>query len=427
MSRILFDDSLPALVEVAREVLGQERLAKVLAFREPAGRLSLLYDGALPETEKRELAARLRERLGGYARADLLVADREDEIALPLFREELCQWVRFGDSDVRLIDRRIVGGDWLGRVSPKARPPRFVFASLKGGVGRTTALCLAALRLTRMGNNVLVVDLDLEAPGAGSLLLEEEQLPRLGMVDVLAEGVLSDVTGSLVDDLVASRPSLGGRLDVVPVFGRSSLERPEAFLSKLSRSMLDLGPGGTRLGLSAKIRSCLEEITARRSYDTVFIDSRAGLAELSAGPLLHLGATLLLFGSAQQQTIDGYRFLFAHLATLIEPGQESPWQNLRVVQAKAASKERQLWFREEMHALFQRYLYEELGEGDLVGFNHDVDDPDGPHFPIPIALNPVFADWSPRDTALADETFEATFGRIFQEIDRHLADRSYGS
>lgn len=62
-----------------------------------------------------------------------------------------------------------------------------------------------------------------------------------------------------------------------------------------------------------------------------------------------------------------------------------------------------------------------------MGFNFDVDDPEGPHFPISIALNPVFADWSPRDADLADETYEATFGSIFQEIDRLLSDRNYGS
>lgn len=426
MKRILFDDSLPALMAAAEEVIGTERLSQTIALREPAGRLSLLYDGVLENDEKSRLRDLLGARLGDYARRDFLVADKTDDIAQPLFEDPQQQWVRIEEREVRLIDRRIVGGDWLGSLSPKAWPPRFVFSSLKGGVGRTTALCLAAINLTRLGRNILVVDLDLEAPGAGALLLNEAQLPRLGMVDYLAEVVLSEESGSLIEDLVASGTGAGGRLDVVPAFGRSSLQRPEEFLSKLARAMLDIGPA-SKLVVSAKIRKCLEEITVQRNYDAVFIDSRAGLAELSAGPLLHLGATLLLFGSAQQQTIDGYRFLFAHLATLIEPGKGSPWENLRVVHAKIASKEKQRWFREEMHSLFQKYLYEELGGGELVGFNFDVEDTEGPHFPIPIALNPVLADWSPQDADIAEETYEAAFGSFFKELERLLEERSHES
>ena len=39
------------------------------------------------------------------------------------------------------------------------------FYSFKGGVGRTLALMNVAYRLVSEGNNVTVVDFDLEAPG----------------------------------------------------------------------------------------------------------------------------------------------------------------------------------------------------------------------------------------------------------------------
>lgn len=423
----MFDDSLPTLLGAAIEVLGG--LERLTVLREPAGRLSVLYDGYLETTTRERLADLLDQRLGKYARRDFLVADRSDDLAASLFDESRRQWIHFGNDTVPIIDRRIVGGDWLGQPAGESFPPRFVFSSFKGGVGRSTALSCAARDLARSGRNVLVVDLDLEAPGIGTLLLDEESLPRLGMIDYLTEILLSDGMGPAVDELVSvniGSSRSGGRLEVLPAFGRSSLQRPEDFMSKLARAMLDVGPDGTPLPVGEKIRRCLDRITAEREYDVVLIDSRAGLAELSAGPILHLGATILLFGNAHQQTIDGIRFLFAHLATLTDPGKGSLWDNLRVVQAKTASKEKQRWFREEMHALFQKYLYEELAGEVLLGFNFDVDDPDSPHFPIPIPLNPVFADWSPRDSDIADETFESTFGSFIKALRQLLADKNHG-
>src|SRR5690606_11833904 len=76
---------------------------------------------------------------------------------------------------VRLIERRIVGQDWLQppREPLEGAPPVVVFASHKGGVGRSTALAVAAAAFSESGLNVLVIDLDLEAPGLGDMLLTE--------------------------------------------------------------------------------------------------------------------------------------------------------------------------------------------------------------------------------------------------------------
>jgi hypothetical protein len=73
----------------------------------------------------------------------------------------------------------------------------------------------------------------------------------------------------------------------------------------------------------------------------VFIDSRAGLSELAAPAVLGLGATVLLFGTAQKQTIEGYRALFAALQLLAQrdkaQGRDTEWRTmLRPVYAKAS-------------------------------------------------------------------------------------------
>jgi CobQ/CobB/MinD/ParA nucleotide binding domain len=426
---MLFDDSFEALLDEVRRVLGDEALDKTVVHREAAGRLAFFYDGELPSDKTEALEKALRERLGPYARPDRLVADRREPAVERMLDETPRQWLPpHGDRRIRYVDRRIVGVDWLAGPPTDEEPasPRFVFASLKGGVGRTTALCVAATDLARHGKNILVVDLDLEAPGVGSLLLGEDDAPRLGSIDYLVESTVvePDRLSLLIPHLVApsfhTRPE-GGRIDVVPAFG--SATKPENYLGKLARALLDVGPDGTVLPVRMKISRLLDALTSGHSYDAVVIDARAGLGELAAGPLLGLGATVLLFGTAQRQTLQDYRLLFAHLASMVEPAPEagSPWDTLRVVLAKAAPDARQnQWFLEELYALFQEYLYEEQ-EG-LEGFNFREDDPAAPHYPVPIAMNPLFADWDPtrRPDDLTQPFYESSFRPFLDDLYRRI-------
>lgn len=53
---------------------------------------------------------------------------------------------------IRLIDRRLAGQDWLMRAVKLAdKPRRLVFYSIKGGVGRSTALAITAADLAARG------------------------------------------------------------------------------------------------------------------------------------------------------------------------------------------------------------------------------------------------------------------------------------
>ena len=63
------------------------------------------------------------------------------------------------------------------------------FYSYKGGVGRTTTLALTALQIARKGKKVVVIDMDLEAPGLSTILKQEDgiEYPKYGVVDFLVE------------------------------------------------------------------------------------------------------------------------------------------------------------------------------------------------------------------------------------------------
>lgn len=70
---------------------------------------------------------------------------------------------------------------------PISRPRRVVFYSYKGGVGRTTALVHTAFHLARANKRVVVVDLDVEAPGVHHLVPPTDGSVEAGVVDYLWE------------------------------------------------------------------------------------------------------------------------------------------------------------------------------------------------------------------------------------------------
>lgn len=419
---VRYDESFERLAEAVESTLGLEALVRGVVLREAAGRLAFVCGDEITQNQKEALSLKLADRLGLYAREDRVLVESDSPGAKRLLDERPARWLRYHDRLIRCVDRRIVGADWIGGpLETEQAPPRFVFSSLKGGVGRSTALCIVASELARRGKNVLVIDLDLEAPGVGSFLLPTEAQPDFGTIDYLAEACLSRDLSELVPRMIGTSPltSQGGRIDVVPAVGRTT--RPEHFLGKLSQAMLDAAPEGTNLTLKTKAAQLVDQVVDRSTYDVVLVDARAGLSEITAAPLLGLGATVLLFGTAQQQTIDGFRFLFAHLASLVPPEQASPWEFLQMVQAKATADEAtNQWYLEELHSLFEEHLYEE--QENLEGFNFDITDPDAPHYPVAVAMNPLFATWDParRPTDLSQVIHEASFAPLVLTITRRL-------
>jgi hypothetical protein len=420
---IRFDDSLPILVAQLETHLGAACLEGGVVLREASGRLAFFAHEDLGADRMVLVSEALRGALGPYAREDRVLADRSSPGTAHIRTDPATCLVHVGDRTIRYLDRRIVGADWVrGPETAPASIRPFVFSSLKGGVGRSTALSVVAAEQARKGRNVLVVDMDLEAPGIGSILLDPDRRPRFGAIDYLAETGLGRIEDADLSDFIGTSAltSGAGLVDVMPVAGTTSDEAPANFLSKLSRAMQDgIGDDGGAISLREKTRGMIHRISGRRSYDLVLVDARAGMAELAAGPLLGLGATVFLFGTAQRQTIEGYKYLLAHLSTLTPPIGESPWQQLRVVHAKASlSDQANALFTEDVWGLFTEYLYEQI-EG-LEGFNFDVNDPQAPHHPIPIPFDTRFVDWDPvqRPTELTQNFYQSTFGTFNAAFDK---------
>ena len=407
---IFFDESLPTFVRALAEHLGADVLKQGLIVRDSTGRLRFLTSEVPPSEERRvDIEERIAGVLGAYARRDGAIAFKDEPGVQQLLKDPEAFPMREGALTFRLLDSRIVGSAWLNALPEEtAKPPRIVFASLKGGVGRSTALAVAASDLARRNKNILVVDLDLEAPGVGDMLLDVERMPHFGSVDYLVENGLGGITDRYLSDFIGTSPLTtpgGGRVDVLPALGKDAIENPSNTLPKLSRAMIeDIGSEGISVPVGAQIADMIRRFTRRDSYDVVLIDSRAGLSELAAPAILGLGANVLLFGTAQRQTIQGYAALFAGLKLLadrdIMAQRRAEWRlSFKAVYAKAGLDESAgARYRDELYELFADNLYDEddnqqSNPDDAISF--DIDDADAPHWPLIVPFSQSFVDFDP--------------------------------
>ncbi len=420
----LFDDSLPRLVETLTDLTNRDFVGSGTVLRDASGRLSFVANRAPKDDAEREkLGQALIKSLGAYARTDRPISFRGDGGTEPLLTAAERLPIQVGDGFYHLLDRRIVGSGWLDAPTVvQTEPPRVVFATLKGGVGRSTALAIAAADLARRNRNVLVVDLDLEAPGLGDLLLDEDRTPEFGAIDYLVENGIGGVLDSSLNAYIGSSgltAAGGGRVDVLPALGRRSLAYPQNVLAKLSRAMIDDIINDRTVSVAEKISSMISRITEREQYDAVFIDSRAGLSELAAPAVLGLGATVLLFGTAQKQTIEGYRVLFAALQLLAQrdAGQErdTEWRTmLRPVYAKASLNPNvSNRFVDDIYELYSAHIYdaESNGEDASEPLRFARDDMAAPHWPLIVPFSQAFVDFDPGrlPDQLTQSFYEQTF------------------
>ena len=115
-----------------------------------------------------------------------------------------------------------------------------------------------------------------------------------------------------------------GRLDVVPAFGRRCINNPGGILSKLSRIVVEGPDAGHGRTFGERVAQLVSTLEAALDYDVVLIDARAGLSEISAAPLLALGADVLLFmGDSSQSFLTYLRLTFPPAALLTDARRHS--------------------------------------------------------------------------------------------------------
>jgi len=173
-------------------------------------------------------------------------------------------------------------------------PIKVTFYSVRGGVGRSTALGYAAQILSSRGRRVVCVDLDLEAPGLASLFgVDREIAEGQGVVPLLIaldRNELPDVTSHLI------RISKSDELYCLPA-GRPNAE--------YARLLQFIQPTAWYAEERNPLRELVNAISTKLPFkpDVIMFDSRTGLSEISAPLLFELSdlAVIVFFPHPQAQ------------------------------------------------------------------------------------------------------------------------------
>lgn len=399
MNKILFHEALGKVIEFVEEnyaVLGNEPVL----IRDVYGRISVILQSK-KKKQHQKLAKQLFDILGNYAYAeDGIFIYSEDLAAVSSLINSPDKMLIPGKSQpIYLLDRQITGQDWLRQPiqSQGEHPPRATLFGIKGGVGRSTALAIWAWHLANLGKKVLVVDLDLESPGIGQILLPQERLPDFGVVDWLVEQAVGQADDGLLLDMVASSPlaaATEGTVRVVPTAG----SKEQDYLAKLSRVYLDIHQDSKVLDFAHRLAHMLQQLEAREKPDVVLLDSRAGIHDIAAIAITRLTNMAFLFAVNTPQTWQAYRHLLRHW---------QKWnvnlmafrQNLKMVAGMVPETERMDYLtrcRESAYSLFLETIYEETAAEDLDTFNFDLNDDAAPHFPLEILWNRAFQEFNPQ-------------------------------
>jgi cellulose biosynthesis protein BcsQ len=155
-------------------------------------------------------------------------------------------------------------------------PITATFYSLRGGVGRSTALAYTAAILAANGRKVVCVDMDLEAPGLPALFGRDNEVTEgFGLVPLLIEldqGGEPDITKHLL------RISDSDDLYCLPA------GKPDAAYARL---LGFIDPASWYREEHNPLRELLARLKDKLSFrpDVILIDSRTGISPIS-GPLL---------------------------------------------------------------------------------------------------------------------------------------------
>lgn len=410
-----FDQIMPAIHDwlqinhdFLRSFLGQED-SWLLINRDLNGRVRLVLPERIQSDEQHHahwtgLAAQLMQRLGahGYPQGAAILFEKHQTLA----RHGASSYPVDGLTNAWVVDRLATETNWT-HIEPETEGvPRIVFFSIKGGVGRSTALAATAWHLAQAGKRVLVLDLDLESPGLSSALLPSDRQPMYGITDWLVEDLVDNSETVFSNMVATSNLSHDGEIHVIPAHGSDHGE----YIAKLGRVwMPKLRADGTREPWPARLQRMLHALETQIQPDVVLIDSRSGIDEIASACITELGANLiLLFALEGEQTWNGYRMLFEQwLHAGVAPQIRERLQVVGAVIPELGRTGYLASLREHSYQVFVDTLYDEiapikLGVGRALdgtwrvgglaeGYNFDEADDSAPHAPWGVNWHRSFA------------------------------------
>ena len=294
------------ILPIARRVVGAAVAGSppraVTLIRDLKGRIAVFieFDGDPDSTLTAKLEADLTAALGAFWSGRLWLDHPRATSVVRSFgamvRRESTAMDAVGGAEPftwNLVDRTYSKRGWIERRAPPwpmpNRNPAIVsFYSFKGGVGRSTALAASAMILARAGKKVVVVDLDLEAPGVFTLLDPASNVDE-GIVDYLVHKAVDDEEYrlELCERKITDAALIGETGTPIVVLPAGRID--SGYIDKIAR--VDINGDEAFTGLE----SLLKEIKRAHSPDFIFLDVRAGLHDIGGLSLNALSHLNLLF------------------------------------------------------------------------------------------------------------------------------------
>jgi hypothetical protein len=418
-----FDEIVPQLCEsLADQAENLSKIEKLIVNRDVNGRVRLIAGERLEDNAKAvralgDIAGSFKLRLGErLADKNTIIYEASPDDTI----KDVPHFPLTNYPNVIIADRLLAGNNWTN-IAAAPHTHRIVFYSIKGGVGRSTALAAAAWALAEQGKKVMVLDLDLESPGISSALLPKEQCPRYGIVDWLVEDLVDNGAEVFPYMTGFSDISHNAAIHVIPAHGQDAGE----YIPKLGRIwMPKQGIGGSRESWHARLGRLLDELEKRYRPDLVLIDSRAGIDDVASACITGLGAGLvLLFAVDSEQTWCGYDILFRHwLRNSTAKDIRGRLQMVAALIPEINSQEYVDGFCEHAWNLFTDVLYDPVSPEDYARdyFNYDRSSIDAPHFPWRVLWNRGFAALSnlhePLRHPVITEQIRGIFGPLIHQI-----------
>jgi hypothetical protein len=249
-------------------------------------------------------------------------------------------------------------------------PYIFTFYSYKGGVGRSMAVMNVAYTLAGRGRHVLVVDMDLEAPGISGFLHRSKELAEpdaahpKDILTLLGEATRALEADSSVEQMAKSMPSVSNYIRAV---ADEKLESLQPKLGKLGR--LDvLGTDLDRDYLERLAQLGLKDLSEDRlialsrllhyyfkaqvfphrplgvepfepplqtHYDYVLVDSRTGITEIGGLCVGPLADRLVVITGLNDQNVQGTLDFMKEAGIQPKPRSkdDQPWDDADTVRA----------------------------------------------------------------------------------------------
>lgn len=378
---VVFGDIIPRLKSVLEEHARDLSSIETLWFvRDLWGKVRIVVDvmpapGSKQYDALHKLSKKIQKMLGCHAYGPSAAIIAVGDMAKAEVQSGDARRLEVPGLTAFLIERQMTGEDWskvAKDCTAKAHPQRVVFHSMRGGVGRTTAASVLAMHLAKKGKKVLMLDLDLTAPGLDSVLLFPEEHPEFGIVDWFVEDAVDqgEKILPLMTKAITMCENMDGRIIVAPAQGKDAGE----YLAKLGRVHLSCHSNGQkRLETWAdRLRFLLSALETAHHPDVVILDSSSGLTDMAAALVTSVDALALLFNVQQGSGTQRYKLIFPHWNDYGVGGQLC--KRIKMVAAMVPKMDTLLLCqrqRQDAWDLFKDHFYAPKGM-------------DGPHNPLPI-------------------------------------------